>query len=60
MRADSVSKAFMMLAFMLTRCYTFAACHTLTHFDAQGQAHMVDVADKAHTRRVGVAHGVAL
>jgi len=30
---------------------------TLTHFDAQGHAHMVDVADKAHTRRVGVASG---
>ncbi len=30
---------------------------TLTHFDAQGQAHMVDVAKKAHTRRVGVASG---
>ena len=30
---------------------------TLTHFDGQGQAHMVDVADKAHTRRVGVAGG---
>ena len=30
---------------------------TLTHFDAQGQAHMVDVADKAHTKRVGVATG---
>ena len=29
----------------------------LTHFDAQGQAHMVDVADKAHTQRVGVATG---
>ena len=29
----------------------------LTHFDAQGQAHMVDVADKAHTRRIGVATG---
>ena len=29
----------------------------LTHFDAQGQAHMVDVADKAHTKRVGVATG---
>ena len=24
----------------------------LTHFDAQGQAHMVDVGDKASTRRV--------
>jgi cyclic pyranopterin monophosphate synthase len=30
---------------------------TLTHFDAQGLAHMVDVADKAHTKRVGVATG---
>ncbi len=29
----------------------------LTHFDAHGQAHMVDVADKAHTKRIGVAHG---
>lgn len=30
----------------------------LTHFDANGQAHMVDVADKAATRRVAVAEGV--
>ena len=29
----------------------------LTHFDAQGQAHMVDVADKAHTKRIGIATG---
>ncbi|NMF89107.1 cyclic pyranopterin monophosphate synthase MoaC [Aromatoleum petrolei] len=29
----------------------------LTHFDAQGQAHMVDVGDKSETRRVAVAHG---
>ena len=29
----------------------------LTHFDAQGQAHMVDVAAKAHTHRVAVAEG---
>jgi cyclic pyranopterin phosphate synthase len=29
----------------------------LTHFDAQGQAHMVDVAAKAATHRVAVAHG---
>ena len=29
----------------------------LTHFDAQGQAHMVDVAGKAATHRVAVAHG---
>ncbi|MEH0168343.1 cyclic pyranopterin monophosphate synthase MoaC [Paucibacter sp. JuS9] len=29
----------------------------LTHFDAQGQAHMVDVAAKAETHRVAVAAG---
>ena len=29
----------------------------LTHFDAQGQAHMVDVSDKAHTDRIAVAEG---
>jgi len=28
-----------------------------THFDAQGQAHMVDVGGKASTRRVAVASG---
>ncbi|MFT6395155.1 MAG: cyclic pyranopterin phosphate synthase, partial [Methylophilaceae bacterium] len=27
----------------------------LTHFDNQGQAHMVDVGDKAHTRRIAIA-----
>ncbi|HWI84192.1 cyclic pyranopterin monophosphate synthase MoaC [Ramlibacter sp.] len=30
---------------------------SLTHFDAQGQAHMVDVGGKAATRRVAVATG---
>ena len=30
---------------------------TLTHFDAQGQAHMVDVGAKAATHRVAVATG---
>ena len=30
---------------------------SLTHFDAQGQAHMVDVAAKAHTHRIAVARG---
>jgi cyclic pyranopterin phosphate synthase len=30
---------------------------SLTHFDAQGQAHMVDVAAKASTHRIGVATG---
>ena len=29
----------------------------LTHFDAQGQAHMVDVAAKAATHRIAVAEG---
>jgi cyclic pyranopterin phosphate synthase len=31
---------------------------TLTHFDNSGQAHMVDVGDKAVTRRIAVASGV--
>ncbi len=30
---------------------------TLTHFDAAGQAHMVDVSDKEATRRTAVATG---
>ncbi|MDZ4076483.1 MAG: cyclic pyranopterin monophosphate synthase MoaC [Hylemonella sp.] len=30
---------------------------SLTHFDAQGQAHMVDVAAKASTHRIAVATG---
>jgi len=30
----------------------------LTHFDAQGQAHMVDVGDKGATRRLAVAQGL--
>ncbi len=30
---------------------------TLTHFDAEGQAHMVDVGGKAATRRIAVAEG---
>ena len=29
----------------------------LTHFDDQGQAHMVDVAAKASTHRIGIARG---
>jgi len=29
----------------------------LTHFDAQGQAHMVDVAAKAATHRIAIAQG---
>jgi cyclic pyranopterin phosphate synthase len=31
---------------------------SLTHFDAQGQAHMVDVGDKAATHRLAVAQGL--
>jgi len=31
--------------------------NALTHFDAQGQAHMVDVAAKAATHRIGIAGG---
>jgi cyclic pyranopterin phosphate synthase len=33
------------------------AASPLTHFDAQGQAHMVDVGGKPATRRVAVASG---
>ena len=36
---------------------TTPASSPLTHFDAQGQAHMVDVAAKAATHRIAVAHG---
>jgi cyclic pyranopterin phosphate synthase len=44
---------------------THPACHELrmnhppefTHFDAAGQAHMVDIGDKAETHRVAVASG---
>ena len=31
--------------------------NTLTHFDNGGQAHMVDVGDKAHTKRIAIACG---
>lgn len=34
-----------------------AVSNHLTHFDAQGQAHMVDVAAKAATHRIAVAQG---
>ena len=30
---------------------------TLTHFDSQGQAHMVDVGNKSDTNRVAIAQG---
>ena len=34
-----------------------SASSPLTHFDAQGQAHMVDVSDKPVTARIAVARG---
>lgn len=37
--------------------FASAAASPLTHFDAQGQAHMVDVGAKPDTRRVAVAEG---
>jgi len=36
---------------------TMTTTSALTHFDAQGQAHMVDVAAKATTHRIAVAQG---
>ena len=33
------------------------AANTFTHFDNSGQAHMVDVGDKAHTKRIAIASG---
>ena len=36
---------------------TMPASSSLTHFDGQGQAHMVDVAGKAATHRIAVANG---
>lgn len=33
------------------------AARKLTHFDAGGRAHMVDVGEKAHTHRIAVASG---
>lgn len=37
---------------------TMETTNTLTHFDSSGQAHMVDVGDKAHTRRIAIASGI--
>ena len=37
---------------------TTPASSPLTHFDAQGKAHMVDVAGKAATHRIAIAHGL--
>jgi cyclic pyranopterin phosphate synthase len=43
--------------FKMTSESNAASTSPLTHFDAQGQAHMVDVGAKAHTHRVAVAEG---
>jgi cyclic pyranopterin monophosphate synthase len=42
--------------FLATEFMNSPSSH-LTHFDAQGQAHMVDVAAKAATHRIAVAQG---
>ncbi|NOT14609.1 MAG: cyclic pyranopterin monophosphate synthase MoaC, partial [Methylotenera sp.] len=31
--------------------------HTLTHFNKSGQAHMVDISEKSHTKRIAIASG---
>lgn len=36
---------------------SIAAMSKLTHFNAEGEAHMVDVGNKAQTRRIAVAEG---
>ena len=48
----------MMAADCLVRVKPAPMDSPLTHFDAQGQAHMVDVAAKAETHRVARATGV--
>ncbi len=42
----------------MSEAHLMATKNTLTHFDNSGQAHMVDVGDKAHTRRIAVASGI--
>lgn len=37
---------------------TMETTSKLTHFDSSGQAHMVDVGNKAHTKRIAVASGI--
>ena len=47
-----------MIAFMTNNsALNTSVTNGLTHFDAQGQAHMVDVAAKAATHRIAVAQG---
>jgi cyclic pyranopterin phosphate synthase len=46
-----------MIAGLCKGIVSMSSSSGLTHFDAQGQAHMVDVAAKASTHRVAVAAG---
>ena len=47
-----------MIAFMtINSALNTSVTNGLTHFDAQGQAHMVDVAAKAATHRIAIAQG---
>ncbi|MHB1199125.1 MAG: cyclic pyranopterin monophosphate synthase MoaC [Polaromonas sp.] len=41
----------------MTISSSLPSASALTHFDSQGQAHMVDVAAKAPTHRIAIAHG---
>lgn len=45
------------MAFTLVQLLPIFVMSTLTHFDDQGQAHMVDVAAKVASHRIGVAGG---
>ena len=42
---------------MLISSHTRVEMDSLTHFDGQGQAHMVDVSGKSSTHRMAVAAG---
>lgn len=42
----------------MSEAHLMETTNTLTHFDSSGQAHMVDVGDKAHTRRIAIASGI--
>ncbi|MSP86830.1 MAG: cyclic pyranopterin monophosphate synthase MoaC [Methylotenera sp.] len=42
----------------MSKSHLAPAQQILTHFDPSGQAHMVDVGDKAHSKRIAVASGL--
>ncbi|QLG89927.1 cyclic pyranopterin monophosphate synthase MoaC [Chitinibacter bivalviorum] len=46
-----------LLASRLSGAETIPVAGELTHFNAQGQAHMVNVGDKAETKRIATAQG---